>query len=69
MANRANGPDHVLQMAEERMPDGFKNNYDVIPKEELGPIGTIYRKVAGFKMDSVNTKAKETDGECDGLQL
>jgi 2-polyprenyl-6-methoxyphenol hydroxylase-like FAD-dependent oxidoreductase len=69
MANRANGPDHVLQMAEERAPDGFKNIYDVIPKEELEAIGTIYKKVAGFEMDSVNTKATDTDGECDRLQL
>lgn len=29
-ANRANGPDHVLQLAEERAPDGFSNVYDVI---------------------------------------
>jgi hypothetical protein len=69
MANRANGPDHVLQMAEERAPEGFKNIYDVIPKEELEAIGTIYKKVAGFEMDSVNTKAGETEGESDRLQL
>ena len=41
MANRANGPDHVLQLAEERAPDGFKNVYDVIPKEELEEIGRV----------------------------
>jgi 2-polyprenyl-6-methoxyphenol hydroxylase-like FAD-dependent oxidoreductase len=69
MANRANGPDHVLQMAEERAPDGFKNVYDVIPKEELEAIGTIYKKVAGFEMDSVNIKAEETEGESERLQL
>ncbi|KAF1364121.1 FAD/NAD(P)-binding domain-containing protein [Lizonia empirigonia] len=69
MANRANGPDHVLQMAEERAPDGFKNIYDVIPKEELEAIGTMYKKVAGFEMDSVNMKAKETEGESERLQL
>ena len=69
MANRANGPDHVLQMAEERAPEGFKNIYDVIPKEELEAIGTMYKKVAGFEMDSVNTKAGETDGESERLQL
>lgn len=62
MANRANGPDHVLQMAEERAPDGFENVYDVIPKEELEDIGRVYKKVAGFEMDSVNVKATETEG-------
>lgn len=70
MANRANGPDHVLQLAEERAPSGFSNVYDVIPKEELEEIGKVYKKVAGFEMDSVNAKARETEGECDrkGLQ-
>ncbi|KAJ4369905.1 hypothetical protein N0V83_005669 [Neocucurbitaria cava] len=62
MANRANGPDHVLQLAEERAPDGFSNVYDVIPKEELEEIGRVYKKVAGFEMDSVNAKALKTEG-------
>jgi 2-polyprenyl-6-methoxyphenol hydroxylase-like FAD-dependent oxidoreductase len=69
MANRANGPDHVLQLAEERAPDGFKNVYDIIPKEELEEIGRVYKKVAGFEMDSVNTKAKETENENQRLGL
>ena len=62
MANRANGPDHVLQLAWERAPDGFKNIYDVIPKEELEGIGSGYKRIAGFEMESVNQKAKETEG-------
>lgn len=61
MANRANGPDHVLQLAEERAPDGFKNVYDVIPKEELDGVGAAYKAVAGFEMENVNKKAKETE--------
>ncbi|KAF5502724.1 5-methylphenazine-1-carboxylate 1-monooxygenase [Colletotrichum aenigma] len=60
MANRANGPDHVLQLCEERAPDGFENVYDVVPKEELESIGKVYKQVAGFEMESVNKKAKET---------
>ncbi|KAL6705419.1 hypothetical protein ACN47E_007068 [Coniothyrium glycines] len=62
MANRANGPDHVLQLAEERAPEGFSNVYDVIPKDELEQIGRTYKKVAGFEMDTVNRKASETTG-------
>jgi 2-polyprenyl-6-methoxyphenol hydroxylase-like FAD-dependent oxidoreductase len=61
MANRANGPDHVLQLAEERAPDGFENVYDVIPKEELEGIGAAYKAVAGFERDSVNQKATDTE--------
>lgn len=60
-ANRANGPDHVLQLAEERAPDGFKNVYDVIPKDELESVGAKYKAVAGFEMEAVNRKAVETE--------
>lgn len=59
-ANRANGPDHVLQLAEERAPEGFKSVYDVIPKEELEGVGAKYKAVAGFEMEAVNKKAAET---------
>ncbi|PNS17032.1 Ubiquinone biosynthesis monooxygenase COQ6, mitochondrial [Sphaceloma murrayae] len=62
MANRANGPDQVLQLAHERAPDGFENVYDVIPKEELEGIGAKYKAIAGFEMDAVNRKAEETEG-------
>ncbi|KAK5658010.1 hypothetical protein OQA88_2564 [Cercophora sp. LCS_1] len=61
MANRANGPDHVLQLAHERAPDGFANVYDVIPKEELESIGAKYKAVAGFEREGVNEKARETE--------
>jgi 2-polyprenyl-6-methoxyphenol hydroxylase-like FAD-dependent oxidoreductase len=69
MANRANGPDHVLQLAEERAPEGFENVYDVIPKEELEEIGRVYKKVAGFEMESVNVKARETEGVSEKMGL
>ncbi|KAI1850370.1 hypothetical protein JX265_002268 [Neoarthrinium moseri] len=65
MANRANGPDHVLQLAHERAPEGFANIYDVIPKEELDGIGAAYKAIAGFERDSVNQKAKETEALAD----
>jgi 2-polyprenyl-6-methoxyphenol hydroxylase-like FAD-dependent oxidoreductase len=69
MANRANGPDHVLQLAEERAPDGFDNVYDVIPKEELEGIGSAYKAVAGFEMEAVNKRAGETDQTAEKLGL
>lgn len=61
-ANRANGPDHVLQLAHERAPDGFENIDDVIGSVELEEVGKAYKLLAGFDMESVNQKAKETDG-------
>ncbi len=60
-ANRANGPDHVLQLAHERAPDGFKNIDDVIGAIELEEVGKVYKLLAGFDMESVNKKAKETE--------
>lgn len=69
MANRANGPDHVLQLAEERAPDGFSNIYDIIPKDELEEIGAVYKKVAGFDMENVNAKAEATKEESSRLNL
>ena len=62
MANRANGPDHVLQLAEERAPDGFDDVHAVIPKAELDGIGAAYKAVAGFDRDGVNRRAQETEG-------
>ena len=35
LANRSNGPEKVMQMAEERAPDGFEHVHDVIDAEEL----------------------------------
>jgi hypothetical protein len=59
-ANRANGPDHVLQLAHERAPDGFENIDDVIGAMELEEVGKAYKLLAGFDMESVNRKAQET---------
>jgi hypothetical protein len=61
-ANRANGPDHVLQLAHERAPDGFENINDVIGAMELEEVGRAYKLLAGFDMETVNRKAKETGG-------
>ena len=69
MANRANGPDHVMQVAEERAPNGFENIYDVIPKDELEGIGATYKRIAGFEKESVNTKAVESEGIAKSLGL
>ncbi|KAK1625268.1 hypothetical protein BDP81DRAFT_483945 [Colletotrichum phormii] len=69
MANRGNGPDHVLQACEERASNGFENVYDVVPKDGLEDIGRVYKKVAGFEMESVNKKAQETEGVSEKLGL
>jgi 2-polyprenyl-6-methoxyphenol hydroxylase-like FAD-dependent oxidoreductase len=57
LANRQGGPDRVLQLAEERAPDGFAHIEDVIPREELEAIANRYKQTAGFDRETVNRKA------------
>ncbi len=54
LANRGNGPDQVMQLAEERAPNGFSNIHDVIPQAELEAIAARYKQTAGFAKAQVN---------------
>jgi len=56
LANRGNGPDEVMQLAEERAPGGFTNIHDVIPQAELEAISARYKQIAGFARAQVNTR-------------
>lgn len=40
----------------------FAKIEDVIPREELEEVGKRYKAVAGFEVDAVNKRAKETEG-------
>src|SRR5690606_34091723 len=48
LRNRLNGPEQVMQLAEERAPNGFANINDVIPAQELEDISMRYKRLAGF---------------------
>jgi len=48
LANRQNGPERVMQLAEERAPHGFQSIGDVISPEELRAISDRYKQLAGF---------------------
>lgn len=48
LQNRQMGPEQVMQIAEERAPNGFENIHDVISQEELESIAARYKKLAGF---------------------
>ena len=48
MLNRRNGPEQVMQMVEERAPDGYNVVTDVLSVEELHNIAANYKRVAGF---------------------
>jgi len=56
LANRGNGPDQVMQLAEERAPNGFTDIHDVIPLAELEAISARYKQTAGFAKGQVNAR-------------
>jgi len=56
MLNRRNGPEQVMQLVEERAPDGFNIVTDVLSQAELEDIANTYKRVAGFQVDALNAK-------------
>lgn len=54
LSNRQNGPEQVMQLAEERAPNGFATVADVIPREELEAIAQRYKQVAGFDKEKLS---------------
>jgi 5-methylphenazine-1-carboxylate 1-monooxygenase len=54
LLNRQNGPEQVMQLAEERAPHGFAHIHDVIPQQELEAISARYKQAAGFALNQVN---------------
>jgi len=56
MLNRRNGPEQVMQLVEERAPDGFDEVTDVLSRKELEDIAANYKRVAGFQVEALNAK-------------
>ena len=56
LANRGNGPEQVMQMVEERAPDGFERIEDVLTSEELEGAAAGYKRLAGFDKDALNNR-------------
>lgn len=54
LANRQNGPEQVMQLAEERAPNGFTQIEEVISRQELEEIAARYKQTAGFSVTQVN---------------
>jgi 2-polyprenyl-6-methoxyphenol hydroxylase-like FAD-dependent oxidoreductase len=53
-SNRTGGPERVIDMVEERAPDGFTNLDDVASRAELEAVVKGYSKLAGFDQTQVN---------------
>jgi 2-polyprenyl-6-methoxyphenol hydroxylase-like FAD-dependent oxidoreductase len=56
MLNRRNGPEQVMQIIEERAPEGFDVVTDVLSQQELEDIAANYKRVAGFQVEGLNAK-------------
>jgi 5-methylphenazine-1-carboxylate 1-monooxygenase len=54
-ANRAGGPERVIDVVEERAPGGFTNLDDVVSRAELEAIVNGYSQLAGFHQTQVNS--------------
>ena len=52
--NRKKGPDIILDLMEDRFPDGFSPNE--IPHKELETLMEKYKKIAGFDKETLNAK-------------
>jgi 2-polyprenyl-6-methoxyphenol hydroxylase-like FAD-dependent oxidoreductase len=56
-ANRKNGPEQVMQLVEQRAPNGFTRIEDVLTAAELEGTAAGYKQIAGFDKDALNTRA------------
>jgi 2-polyprenyl-6-methoxyphenol hydroxylase-like FAD-dependent oxidoreductase len=56
LANRQQGPEAVMQMVEERAPNGFEHLEDVISQAELEQVAERYKQLAGFDRATLNEK-------------
>jgi 5-methylphenazine-1-carboxylate 1-monooxygenase len=56
LLNRRDGPEQVMQLVEERAPDGFDDVTDVLSRQELEAIAANYKRVAGFEVEDLNAK-------------
>ncbi|MFZ9660782.1 MAG: flavin-dependent oxidoreductase [Chitinophagaceae bacterium] len=53
--NRQKGPDIILDLMEERFPNGFK--VEEIPHDELAKLMLHYKEIAGFDIKTLNSKS------------
>jgi 5-methylphenazine-1-carboxylate 1-monooxygenase len=56
MLNRRNGPEQVMQLVEERAPEGYDVVTNVLSLKELEEIAANYKRVAGFQVEGLNAR-------------
>jgi 2-polyprenyl-6-methoxyphenol hydroxylase-like FAD-dependent oxidoreductase len=57
LSNRQQGPERVMQIVEERAPQGFDDLDAVISRAELEAIAAEYKQIAGFDRDALNRQS------------
>jgi len=57
LRNRSKGPDHVMQIVEERSGGTFDDIDDVMPFEEREAWAANYKGIAGFSIEQLNASA------------
>ena len=57
LTNRELGPSIIMEMAEQRAPDGFSNIEEIIPRRELEEIAHSFKVTAGFDPETLNKRA------------
>src|SRR5689334_10229165 len=65
LRNREFGPTVVMELAEQRAPNGFDDIEDVIPRHELEAISLAYKVEAGLEPASLNHRASYSVGRPD----
>jgi 2-polyprenyl-6-methoxyphenol hydroxylase-like FAD-dependent oxidoreductase len=61
LSNRQHGPERVLDLAEERAPDGFADVADVFAPGELEEIAAAYKQTAGFAVPGDTPRSEGPD--------
>lgn len=56
LANRANGPEQVMQLVEERAPAGYGRIEEVLSIAELEDAAAGYKRLAGFDRETLNSR-------------
>ncbi len=55
LQNRQKGPDFIMDLMEERFPEGFMEGQ--VPHAELADVMAKYKQIAGFDVETLNAKA------------
>lgn len=63
LSNRQMGPEAVMEVVEQRAPNGFSKLEEVVSKKELENIVSGYSKLAGFDKERLDARRKELSGD------